>query len=165
MATQFRLNYLQWSEETAQRVERILELTGDSEKGFFGQVIRGYFKREHSYYVAALRMDAAARGLGEKEYASILISSGEKELPPYLKSRPLFPPSPIAAIGEVEGQKQQINYVWLNKRNTCLFKVAQIVEDSEPPPLMSRLLVDHFNKHWEKTYLPQFKFEETLEFD
>jgi hypothetical protein len=165
MAERFNLNYFYWSEESAQRVEQILELTGDSEKGFFGQVVRGYFKREHTYYVAALRQDAAARGLDPKSYAAILIAGGEKNLPPYTGDRPIFPASPIAAIPDVDGGEKAVNYLWLNKRNTCLFRVARIVEGCSMAQLFSRLLVDHFRAHWEKTYLPQFKFEETLTFD
>jgi hypothetical protein len=164
MAEKFSLNYFYWTEETADRVAKILDMTGDQEKAFFGQVVRGYFKREHAYYVAALRQDAAARGLDPKSYAAILITGGEKNLPPYTSDRPVFPPSPIAIIPSVQGTEKAVNYLKLNKRNTCLLRVAQIVEGCSLAQLFSRLLVDHFRQHWEKTYLPQFEFEETLEF-
>lgn len=165
MPERFHISYVYINPETAERIRQVIDLTGDSEKGLIGQIVRGFFKREQQYYVAALRQDAAARGLDQQAYAAILVAGEEKNLPSYQGERPIFSPSPIAHIPDVEGETKGVNYLFLNKRNRCLLKVARIVDGGSMTQLVSRIIIDHFRVHWEKTYLPQLVFEENLLFE
>ena len=168
MAEKFPLSYLWLSPESTDRVAQILDLTGDSEKTFFSNVIRAYFKRENPYYIEALKQDAKARGLEPKAQAAMLVAGGIQVLPAYVGDKPVFTPSPIATIPEVEGPqalRRPLNYLKLSKRNRCLLQMALIIEGGAMPQLLSKLLVYHFRAHWVQTYEPQFKFEEFLDLE
>lgn len=148
--------------------ERLLPIswaTPITEKAFISQVINEYFIREKVYYVEALRLDARARSICEQEYLKILIEQDEKALPRYTSDRPIFKPSPIAMLPDVEGNRRITNYILLNRRNTCLLKIASIVERARMSQLVGRLMVDHLRQNWDTVYLPQFKFEIDLIFD
>ena len=148
--------------------ERLLPIswaTPITEKAFISQVINEYFIREKVYYVEALRLDARARSIREQEYLKILIEQDEKALPRYTSDRPIFKPSPIAMLPDVEGNRRITNYILLNRRNTCLLKIASIVERARMSQLVGRLMVDHLRQNWDTVYLPQFKFEIDLVFD
>lgn len=165
MAAKFNLHYLYITDESSEKIQRILDLTGSTEKAFISQVINEYFIREKIYYVEALRLDARARSIREQEYLKILIEQDEKALPRYTSDRPIFKPSPIAMLPDVEGNRRITNYILLNRRNTCLLKIASIVERARMSQLVGRLMVDHLRQNWDTVYLPQFKFEIDLIFD
>ncbi len=165
MAAKFNLHYFYITDESSLKVQQILDLTGSTEKFFISQIISEYFTREKKYYVEALRLDAHARNLREQDYAKILVEQDEKLLPRYVTDRPIFKSSPIAMIPDVEGNRRIVNYIMLNRRNTCLLRIASIIERARMSQLVGRLIIEHFRQNWDSVYLPQFKFEEDLIFD
>ncbi|KPQ33010.1 MAG: hypothetical protein HLUCCA11_19820 [Phormidesmis priestleyi Ana] len=168
MGKDVRLNYVLMTDETHQRFVAACDQLGWARKSLVQQCIQSFFTEHRSFYCNAAIADAAARGIHQNQYYSLLRDGDEGKLPVYLNLRPSFGESPIATTPPVPtdtSNRRRYSTVTMGDFNYVLLKVAKLVDNDSWAGITSRIVSWHFSNYWENVYLPQIAMDEKRTFE
>jgi hypothetical protein len=162
MAHKYLLSYYYVSPQDAERIDTFREVSGDTEKTLVTQFTRGWIARNRDYYLKLARFDADKREISFREWAEIIVLQGVEALPPYryeLKDIPENPLKDVVLPPSSELIRRGINYITLGTQNLALLKVAIHYDRDNAVGFVSRIVKEHFDRNWDKLYLPQVEAE------
>lgn len=157
------VSYVYAASETWEKYTKACDELGWNKRNLLTQILHSYGGANLSYYREAASMDAIARGFKahQGEHYQLLRNWGD--LPRYVATQPAFERSPLADIPEVSAQssdRRSFVSIRCSGRNSAILNLATIVERSNVPQTLSRIILWHFGRYWEKGYLIQLRSDE-----
>ena len=154
------VSYVYGSPETWEKYDKACDEMGWQKKTLLTQLLHSYGSRELAYYQGAAQMDAVARGFAahQGEHYQLLRDWGE--LPRYTGSQPPFERSPLADIPDVPNGaagRRSFRSIRCSGRNSAILHLATIVERSNVPQTISRIMLWHFDQYWHPGYISQLE--------
>ena len=159
------VSYVYGSPETWARYDSACEELGWHKKTLLTQLLHSYGSRELAYYQKAAEMDAIARGFGSHRGDHYRLLRDWGELPRYVASQPPFERSPLADIPDVPNGKEgrrSFRSIRCSGRNSAILHLATIVERSNIPQTLSRIMLWHFTHYWPEGYAKQIESDRQL---
>lgn len=157
---ELRINHVLLGDDDWEKLMKACEELGYNKSSILKNALQAYFKRYRDFYVKAGIADAQARGITSSEHFLILRDRSEEDLPPYLKSLPLFGQSPIDTIPPIpveEKYRRKYNTIELSRFNYVLLRVGHIVHRDSYPQMIGRMVRTHLIDNWDSAYLPQIE--------
>ncbi|NEQ48658.1 MAG: hypothetical protein F6K11_00805 [Leptolyngbya sp. SIO3F4] len=126
---------------------------------FLSQLCNSFISVNWEYYAECAELDAQARGLSTQEFFTECCNWDGK-LTEYQKRRPTFKPSPLATVPDVDASQEnrrRVKTIRTGRANGALLRVACEVDRCNLITVTSRVLRWHFDRYWEKLYVPQIQ--------
>ena len=161
------VSYVYGSPDIWEKYQKTCDELGWNKKTLLTQLLHSYGSKELTYYQKAAEMDAVARGFSSHQGEYYRLLRDWKELPRYTQSQPPFERSPLADIPDIptnaEGRRS-FRSIRCSGRNSAILHLATIIERSNVPQTLSRIMVWHYSRYWDKSYLQQLEADrqETL---
>jgi hypothetical protein len=157
------VSYVYATPHTWEQYTEACEELGWNRKSLLTQILHSYGGANLDYYREAAEMDAIARGFeGHKgEHYRLLRNWGE--LPRYVGTQPAFERSPLADIPEVStqaGDRRSFVSIRCSGRNSAILHLATVIERSNVPQTLSRIMLWHFGRYWGKGYALQLESDQ-----
>ena len=158
MPYKIRLNNVFMRPEVKNRFDLAGQELSWAAKTQMQQCIKAYFRENLEAYLRYAEMDYKARGMTEKTYFSILLERNEDDLAPYINDRrPVFGSTPLAEIPSITGLKIRVDTISSSAQNLVFLRVAKIVDDVPLTQIISKIIDQHFMKHWDSNYWPHIR--------
>lgn len=153
------VSYVYASPETWEKYTLSCDELGWNKRSLLTQLLHSFGSRELAYYQKAAEMDAIARGYPSHEGEHYERLRDWKELPRYTGSHPPFERSPLADIPEIPTNTPRYSFraIRCSGRNSVILHLATIIERSNIPQTLSRIMLWHYSQYWEKGYTQQLK--------
>mgnify|MGYP001792915614 CR=1 FL=1 len=163
VACNVAVSYIYAIPDTWEKYIKACEELGWNKKTLLTQLLHSYGSVHLSYYQKAAEIDALARGFKghQGEHYSLLRDWGE--LPRYTETQPAFERSPLVDIHEVSANaeyRRRIGSVNCSGRNSAILNLTTIVERSNLPQTLSRIMLWHFDHYWNRGYVLQLRSDE-----
>jgi hypothetical protein len=159
------VSYVYGSPETWAKYDKACEELGWQKKTLLTQLLHSYGSRELAYYQGAAGMDAIARGFDSHQGEHYQLLRDWGELPRYVGSQPPFERSPLADIPDVPNGaagRRSFRSIRCSGRNSVILHLATIVERSNVPQTISRIMLWHFERYWHPGYISQLEADSQL---
>lgn len=159
------VSYVYGSRETWEKYDRACDELGWNKKTLLTQLLHSYGSKELVYYQTAAEMDAVARGFASHQGEHYQLLRDWGELPRYTGSQPPFERSPLAEIPDVPNGaagRRSFRSIRCSGRNSAILHLATIVERSNIPQTLSRIMLWHFERYWHPSYIAQLKADQQL---
>lgn len=159
------VSYVYGSPETWERYDKACGELGWNKKTLLTQLLHSYGSRELAYYQGAAAMDAVARGFSSHQGEHYQLLRDWGELPRYVGSQPPFERSPLADIPDVPNGaagRRSFRSIRCSGRNSVILHLATIVERSNVPQTLSRIMLWHFGRYWHEGYIKQLEADRQL---
>ena len=130
------------------------------------QLINSFIALHWEYYAECAELDAKARELSVQDFFDECCNF-EAELTPYIKERPTFKPSPLDSIIDFESSsayRRRVRTIRIGRANGALLRMVSVVDRASLTVVVSRVLRWHFDRYWEKLYVPQIRAAEAKSF-
>ncbi|MEM1307944.1 MAG: hypothetical protein AAGF98_00330 [Cyanobacteria bacterium P01_H01_bin.153] len=153
-------SYVYASAETWAKYDYACQELGWQKKTLLTQLLHSYGSAELAYYREAAEMDAVARGFEGHQGEHYQLLRDWSELPKYAAAQPPFNPSPLASIPDVATDaagRRSFSSIRCSGRNSAILHLATIIERANVPQTLSRIMLWHFDRYWEKGYLYQLE--------
>jgi hypothetical protein len=157
------VSYLYGSSETWERYDKACDEIGWKKKTLITQLLHSYGSVHLTYYQNAADMDAIARGFECHQGEHYQLLRDWQELPPYSGAQPAFEPSPLIDVPQVEisaDNRRSFRSIQCSGKNSVILNLATIVERSNVPQTLSRIMLWHFDRYWDKSYALQLASDE-----
>lgn len=156
MFTTIPINYVYMDDSIQQKFKTAENIAKWGKATILTQIAQTYGKVTLDYYAEAAELDAVARGFKQHKGEHFDLLADWQDLPPYIGDRPIFKPSPIAAIPLPDKALPRVSFARFNcsKRNAAILKMSLIVDNTNIQILMSQLFVWYYARYWD-LYLPQ----------
>ena len=167
MPRDIRINYVWATAETWDNYDLATLHLAWPKKELIKQCVHAFMKVNRDFYVEAARKDWEAREMTEEDYYKTLRDQGESQLPRYKHGRPGFGVTPLDDIPELSTEtsiSRRYNVITLSSYNYVLLNVARIVDTGPMIQVVSRILHQHFQTYWQRTYFPQIERDNELRF-
>lgn len=163
MACDVAVSYVYATAETWDKYTTACDELGWNKKNLLTQLLHSYGGACLDYYQRAAQMDAVARGFeGHRgEHYRLLRNWGE--LPRYTGTQPAFEPSPLADVPEIPASaeyRRRLGSISCSGRNSAILHLATIIERSNVPQTLSRIMLWHFDRYWDKGYASQLESDQ-----
>lgn len=155
-----KVSYVYADSETWARYMLSCDELGWSKSTLLTQLLHSFGSVSLDYYQESAEMDAIARGFETSKGEHYNLLRDWAEMPRYTRTQPAFKQSPLADIPDVETSTQNrksFNYIRCSGRNSTILHLATIIERSNVPQTLSRIMLWHFNRYWDKGYLHQLE--------
>lgn len=161
MAHKFYISYYYVSPQDAERIDTFRQVSGDTEKTLITQFTRGFIGIHRPKYLQLARFDAQMREMSFREWGEIVVAEGMEALPPYRCELKDIPENPLkdVALSPTELVRRGINHIMLGTQNLALLRVGIHYDRDNSIGYISRIVKEHFDRQWEKLYLPQIQAE------
>lgn len=150
------ISYIYAIPDVWKKYETAIEIAGWRKSVILTQIAQTFGKVNADYYYQCAEADAIARGFKghQGEHYELLADGGE--IPAYTSSRPLFDPSPLAAIPDPDPSfpRQSFGQFRCSNRNAAIIRMALIVDRSNINVLMSKMMIWYYARYWD-LYKPQ----------
>lgn len=158
MFTTIPINYVYMSSETQEKFKTAVNIAGWGKATILTQIVQTYGKVQLPYYQKVAELDAMARGFKQHQGEHYRLLSSWEELPSYTNDRPIFDPSPLAAIPNPDKslKRHSFSQFRCSARNAAVLKLALIVEQSNVQIVMSKMFVWYYARYWD-LYRPQLE--------
>jgi hypothetical protein len=159
------VSYVYGSPEMWDRYDRACDELGWNKKTLLTQLLQSYGSKELAYYQKAAEMDAIARGFPSHQGEHYRLLRDWAELPRYVGSQPPFERSPLADIPDVPNGaagRRSFRSIRCSGRNSVILHLATIIERSNVPQTLSRIMVWHFERYWHPGYVAQIEADQQL---
>jgi hypothetical protein len=157
------VSYIYGSPKTWEMYEASCKELGWNRKTLLTQLLHSFGSRHLAYYQEAAEMDAIARGFDSHKGEHYQLLRDWGDLPQYVGSQPPFRPSPLVNIPPVpttkEGRKS-FRSINCSGRNSAILHLATIIERSNVPQTMSRIMLWHFSEYWGRGYITQLESDQ-----
>ncbi len=174
MSKQLRINKIYGLPITWERFDIATEIIGWNKKKFIQQITHAYFSKNGAFYVECALLDAAARGMSETDYYTALFDGGGADpsknpllLPYTTNERPAFKPDPLHTVPKLptdEANIKKFNLIDMSDYYFVLLQVALIVDTGAMSQFISRMLGNHFDTYWHRSYAHQIAHHEARSF-
>jgi hypothetical protein len=159
------VSYVYGSPETWERYDSACDELGWHKKTLLTQLLHSYGSKELAYYQGAAAMDALSRGFPSHQGEHYLLLRDWGEMPRYTGSQPPFERSPLADIPDVPNGavgRRSFRSIRCSGRNSAILHLATIVERSNIPQTLSRIMLWHFERYWHEGYIKQLESDRQL---
>ena len=158
MFTTIPINYVYMDKSIQEKFKTAENIAKWGKGTILTQIAQTYGKVNLDYYAEAAELDAVARGFKQHQGEHFDLLSSWQDLPKYVESRPIFKPSPIAAIPIPDSSMPRVSFsrFHCSKRNAAVLKIALIVDNTNIQILMSQLFVWYYARYWD-LYKPQLE--------
>ncbi|WP_430714950.1 hypothetical protein [Nodosilinea sp. AN01ver1] len=165
MFCEVSVSYVYGSPETWEKYDQACNELGWNKKTLLTQLLHSYGAKELAYYQRAAEMDALARGFSSHKGEHYRLLRDWGELPRYADSQPPFERSPLADIPDIPtgaAGRRSFRSIRCSGRNSAILHLATIVERSNIPQTLSRIMLWHFNRYWHPGYISQLEADSQL---
>lgn len=162
------VSYVYGSPETWERYDLACSELGWNKKTLLTQLLHSYGAKELAYYQQAAEMDATARGFESHQGEHYQLLRDWGDLPRYVNAQPPFERSPLADIPDIPtgaAGRRSFRSIRCSGRNSAILHLATIVERSNVPQTISRIMLWHFERYWHPGYVNQIAADQQLTID
>ena len=155
------------TDEYWQRYLSAVDEIGWNKSSLITQWLASFCSVNRAYLQKCAELDAQARGFDSAKGDYFSLCRNWEELPAYTDARPIFDPSPLAAIAKVETSSQtrrSFNAFRASGINSAFFHLLCEIEQDNAPKTISRIAVWHIDKYWDKSYRWQLEADTQLSF-
>lgn len=140
------------------KYEAAISLIGWRKAVILTQIAQVFAKANAEYYNQCAEMDAVARGFTQHQGKHFDLLVSDDDLPDYTDGiKPIFPPSPLAAIPDPKKNTPRYSFGQFrcSSRTAAVLKMALIVDQPNINMLMTKMFSWYYPRFW-NLYLPQF---------
>lgn len=150
------ISYVYAVSDVWKKYETAIEIAGWRKSVILTQIAQTFGKVNADYYFQCAEADAIARGFERHQGRHYELLADGKDMPAYTSSRPLFEPSPLAAIPDPDSSlpRQSFGQFRCSNRNAAIIRMALIVDRSNINVLMSKMMSWYYDRYWD-LYKPQ----------
>ena len=158
-----KVSYVYASGETWKMYTQSCDELGWHKKALLTQLLHSYGCFALAYYQEAAEMDALARGFSSHRGEHYRTLRDWVEMPRYVTSQPPFKPSPLADIHSIEANtasRRAFSSIRCSGRNSAILHLATIIERSNIPQTLSRIMLWYFDRYWNNRYVLQLESDQ-----
>ena len=150
------ISYIYAVPDVWKKYEQAIEVAGWRKSVILTQIAQTFGKINAQYYFACAEADASARGFKGHQGEHYQMLADGKDLPPYTSTRPLFEPSPLAAIPDPDPglPRESFGQFRCSNRNAAVLRMALVVDRTNINVLMSKMMTWYYARYWD-LYGPQ----------